>query len=237
MYILPAIDLYDSKVVRLYKGQYNQMTIYSNNPLEKVSEFEKAGAEWIHIVDLEGARDGTTANIETISSIANNCSVKFEVGGGIRNEQVVETYINVGASRVILGTAAIENPEFLSAMVDKYGDKIAVGVDCKDGKVMTKGWLETNGVLCDDFCEKLENMGVSTIICTDISKDGALKGPNFELYERLKSKFKMNIIASGGISTIDDIAKLRELDVYGTIVGKAYYSGNVDLKEAVEVSR
>lgn len=233
MYILPAIDLYNGCAVRLSKGDYNQMKIYSDNPPVFAEEFQKSGAEYLHVVDLEGAKDGTTANYETVKAIINKTDMKVEIGGGIRSDEVIKKYIDAGAARVILGTAAVKDREFLKRSVDKYGEKIAVGVDIRDGFVAIKGWLEVTGLECFDFCKELQDMGVKTAICTDISKDGMLGGTNTELYKKLNERFDINIIASGGVSSIADVKKLSEMNMYGAILGKALYEGAVDLKEAV----
>lgn len=237
MNIFPAIDLYNGKAVRLFKGDYNQMTVYSENPLSVAKEFEKFGAEHIHLVDLEGAKDGTTPNIDVVKEIASNTSLFTEIGGGIRNMQTVEKYFNCGVDRVILGTAAVIDENFLKEAVKTYKDRIAVGVDIKDGYVAIKGWLEKSEYNCFEFCEKMQNFGVKYLICTDISKDGAMQGTNRELYNELSKQFSLNITASGGVSSIEDILALRKLNLYGAIIGKAYYIGAIDLKEALEVAK
>ena len=237
MNIFPAIDLYSGKAVRLFKGDYSKMTVYSENPLEVARDFEQKGAEFIHLVDLEGAKDGTTPNFETIKSIAENTRLFTEIGGGIRSMETVEKYLGAGVDRVILGTAAVENQDFLKAAVNKYGEKIAVGVDIKDGFVAVKGWTEASSYSCFDFCEKMRETGVKTLICTDISKDGAMQGTNRELYCELAEKFDIDIVASGGVSTLDDIKALKKLGLYGAIIGKAYYIGAIDLKEALEAAK
>jgi len=237
MLIFPAIDLYEKKAVRLYKGDYAQMTVYSENPLEVAMGFKNAGAEYIHMVDLEGAKDGTTPNFDIVASVAKNSGLNVEIGGGIRNEETVARYIDAGVMRVILGTAALNDPDFLESVCKKYGDKIAVGADLKDGQVAVKGWLETSNVSGMDFLARMQNLGVKTVICTDISRDGAMRGTNRELYKTLSEKFSMDIVASGGVSTIDDVKALREMDIYGAIVGKAIYTGDIDLKKAIEVAR
>lgn len=238
MLILPAIDLYDKKAVRLYKGDYEQMTVYSNNPIEIAKKFEQCGATFIHTVDLEGAKKGcVTENIEIIKQIINETSLKVEIGGGIRDEKTVEEYLSAGVSRVILGTAAVTDREFLCTMVEKYAEKIAVGVDIKDGFVAIKGWTEKSALTTDEFFSYLCSIGVKTIICTDISKDGAMQGTNRELYKELSKKYNVDIVASGGVSSIEDIKALREMELYGAILGKAYYIGAVDLKEAIEVAK
>ena len=237
MFIFPAIDLFEGKAVRLLKGDYDKMTVYSDNPAEFAKDFEKNGASHLHIVDLEGAKYGTTPNLETVKAIVNSANMFTEIGGGIRSIEVIEKYIDAGVDRVILGTAAVNDEKFLKEALLKYGDKIAVGVDIKDGYVAVKGWTESSGIPFMEFCEKMEKLGVSCIICTDISKDGAMQGTNRELYKELSEKYPMDIVASGGVSSIDDIKALRDMDLYGAILGKAYYIGAVDLKEAVEVAK
>lgn len=237
MNIFPAIDLYEHKAVRLFKGDYAEMTVYSDNPIEIARDFEAKGAKFIHIVDLEGAKNGETPNFDTVKEIANETGLFCEIGGGIRSLDTVEKYLNAGLDRVILGTAAVNDGEFLRTAVSKYGDKIAVGVDIKDGFVAVKGWTEKSGYSCFDFCEKMRKIGVKTLICTDISRDGAMRGTNRQLYKELSEKFDMNITASGGVSSLEDIKALRELNLYGAIIGKAYYIGAIDLKEALEAAK
>ena len=237
MFILPAIDLYDKKAVRLYKGDYEKMTVYSENPIEVALAFRAAGAEYIHMVDLEGALDGTTPNFDIVAQVAKESGLKVEIGGGIRTEETVKRYLDVGVERVILGTAALMDEAFLQDMVDKYGAHIAVGVDCRDGYVAIKGWTEVSNVSCEDFLSKLQTMGVRTVICTDISKDGAMSGTNRELYKHLNETFDLNLIASGGVTDLSDIEALRDMGMYGAIVGKAYYTGAIDLKEALEKAK
>ena len=237
MLILPAIDLYDKKAVRLYKGDYNEMTVYSNNPIEIARKFQECGATFIHMVDLEGAKNGTTPNIDEVRKVVDYTDLKVEIGGGIRDEKTVQKYVDIGVERVILGTAAVTDDEFLRKMVAKYKDAIAVGVDLKDGYVAIKGWTEKSALTADEFFAHLSDIGVKTVICTDISKDGAMQGTNRELYKELSEKYTMDIVASGGVSSIDDIKALREMNLYGAILGKAYYIGAVDLKEAVEVAK
>ena len=237
MKLFPAIDLYDGKAVRLFKGDYSQMTVYSENPIEIARDFEQKGAKYIHLVDLQGAKDGTTPNIDIVKQIANETSLFTEIGGGIRSMETVKKYLDSGVDRVILGTAAVTNPDFLKTAVETYGEKIAVGVDVKDGLVAIKGWVEKSEYSCFEFCEKMQNLGVKTIICTDISKDGAMQGTNRLLYKELSQKFSLDITASGGVSSIDDIKALRELDLYGAIIGKAYYVGAIDLEEALEAAK
>ena len=237
MYIFPAIDLYDGKAVRLERGDYNRMTVYSDNPLEFAREFAASGAEFLHTVDLEGAKDGTTPNLSIVTELAAKSGLKVQVGGGIRNEEIVKRYLDAGVERVIIGTAAVTNPEFLCEMVDKYKSHIAVGVDIKDGMAAIKGWVEKSELTCYDLFDRLSQAGVETVICTDISKDGMLSGTNTELYRDIMSKYKINLIASGGVTTIDDVRELRAMNTYGAILGKALYQNTIDLKEAVEVAR
>ena len=236
MNIFPAIDLVGGKAVRLYKGDYSQMTIYSDNPLEIIKDFENSGAKFAHIVDLEGAKNGDTPNLETIERLVKNSSLFIEVGGGIRSMEVIEKYISIGVKRVILGTVALQNEEFLISALQKFGDKIAVGVDIKDGFVAIKGWTEKSKVKAFDFLEKLDKLGVKTVICTDISKDGAMVGTNHALYEEMSKRLSLDIIASGGVSTIEDIERLTKLGIYGAIIGKAYYTKAIDLKQAIGVA-
>ena len=237
MLIFPAIDLYNGCAVRLLKGDYDNMTIYSDNPLEIAKKFQEAGAEYIHMVDLEGAKEGTTPNLSVVESVVKNTNLKVEIGGGIRSMEVVEKYRKIGVSRVILGTAAVEDETFLKEAVKKYGDFIAVGADIKDGFVAIKGWVEKSNITCDEFFKQLSEIGVKTVICTDVSKDGAMQGTNRQLYRDLSQEFSMDIVASGGVSSIDDIIALRTLDLYAAIVGKAYYLGAIDLKTAIEVAK
>jgi phosphoribosylformimino-5-aminoimidazole carboxamide ribotide isomerase len=233
MLIFPAIDLYDGKAVRLYKGDYNQMTVYSENPPELAEAFRAAGATHMHLVDLEGAKTGETPNLETIRRIRETVPLFIEVGGGVRNMEVVERYLDAGINRVILGTAAVTDPSFLRVAVSKHGEKIAVGVDIKDGKVAIRGWTEKSAFDAFAFCRELQKIGVRTIICTDVSKDGAMQGTNRALYGELSKELNIDIIASGGVSTIEDIKALRALELYGAIIGKAYYTGAIDLREAI----
>ena len=237
MIIFPAIDLYEGKAVRLYKGDYAQMTVYSETPHLIAKDFMDKGATHIHLVDLEGAKTGETPNIETIKKIVKNCSLFVEVGGGIRSMQVIDKYISIGVNRVILGTAAVVDEQFLQDAVAKYGDKIAVGVDLKDGYVAIKGWTEKSDLEAFEFCKKLQDLGVKTVICTDISKDGAMQGENHSLYKSLSEKFDINFIASGGVSSIEDVEKLAKQGTYGAIIGKAYYTGAIDLAQAVGVAK
>ena len=237
MILFPAIDLFEGKAVRLYKGDYAKMTVYSEHPEEIARDFTACGATHIHLVDLEGARSGETPNLDTVLKIRENTGLFCEIGGGIRSMEIVERYLSAGLDRVILGTAAIENENFLRRAVEKYGDKIATGADIRDGYVSVKGWTEQSGVTLEAFCEKMEEIGVSTVICTDISRDGAMRGTNREMYRMLSKKYRLNITASGGVSTLEDVRSLRAMNLYGAIIGKAYYTGDINLKEAVEVCK
>ncbi len=237
MLIYPAIDLYGGKAVRLYKGNYDEMTVYSDNPLEIAKDFEICGCTHIHMVDLEGAKLGTTPNFDTVCNVKKNTGLFLEIGGGIRSMEVIDKYISEGVDRVILGTAAVTEEGFVERAVAKYGSKIAVGIDIKDGFVAIKGWTEKSELCAFDFCERMQAAGIKTLICTDISKDGAMQGTNHGLYRELFEKFNIQIIASGGVSSIEDVRKLSELDLYGAIIGKAYYTGAIDLRAAVEVAK
>lgn len=236
MYIYPAIDLYEGKAVRLYKGDYAQMTVYSENPAEVAKAFAQAGSKHIHLVDLEGAKKGVPANLDTIQKIMSAADLFVEVGGGIRTMETIESYLSIGVDRVILGTAAVTDPAFLEEALAKYGEKIAVGVDLKDGYVAIKGWTEKSQLTADAFFEKMQKLGVKTVICTDISRDGAMKGTNRELYKELSAKYAIDLIASGGVSSLEDVEALAAMDLHGAIIGKAYYIGAIDLKTAIEVA-
>ena len=237
MLIYPAIDLFEGKAVRLFRGDYAQMTVYSENPPEIALDFKSCGATYMHIVDLEGAKSGTTPNFETVCAIKNAAGLFCEVGGGIRSMDTIEKYISAGIDRVILGTAAVTEKGFVEEAVGKYGDRIAVGIDIKDGYVAIKGWTEKSELTAFDFCDKMQKIGVRTLICTDISKDGAMQGTNHSLYNELMEKFNMQIIASGGVSSMEDVERLSKNNMYGAIIGKAYYTGAIDLKKAIEVAK
>lgn len=237
MKLFPAIDLYGGKAVRLYKGDYEKMTVYSDEPLRVAQDFAACGAQNIHLVDLEGARSGQTPNLKTVGRIVRESGLFCEVGGGIRSRETIARYLDAGVSRVILGTAAVRDPEFLERAVSEYGERIAVGVDLRDGYVAVNGWTQTSTFSCDVFMARLEALGVSTVICTDISRDGAMKGTNHALYAHLKACFGVNVIASGGVSSLEDVIRLKDAGAYGAIIGKAYYTGAIDLKKAIEVSQ
>lgn len=237
MRIFPAIDMYDKKAVRLYKGDYSNMTVYSDDPVSVALDFEKQGAEYVHLVDLEGAKLGTTPNIDVVEKIVKSTSLFVEIGGGIRNMEVLDRYFSVGVSRCILGTAAVSDAEFLSAAVKRYGEKIAVSADVKDGYVAIKGWVEKSEYTLDAFLEMLTDVGVRTVILTDISKDGAMRGTNRELYKSVSEKYGIDFIASGGVSSMDDVSALAELGIYGAIIGKAYYVGAINLSDAIKEAK
>lgn len=237
MLIFPAIDLYRGSAVRLYQGEYSKMTVYSDRPWELAERFCADGATCLHLVDLEGAKDGTAPNLDTVRKILSRKSLFCEVGGGIRSEETVCRYLDAGVDRVILGTAAVTDEPFLCRMVERYREKIAVGVDIKDGRIAIRGWTETADTEVFAFCDRLQEIGVRTLICTDVSKDGTLQGTNRSLYRQLSERFSMQIVASGGISGLEDIRALRKMDLYAAIVGKAYYTGAISIREAIEVAK
>ena len=237
MYVFPAIDLYEGKAVRLYKGDYTQMTVYSEHPEEIGRDFAALGATHAHLVDLEGAKSGATPNLDTVLRIKETAGLFCEIGGGIRNMETVRKYLSAGLDRVILGTAAVEDPTFLRKALDEYGDQIAVGVDVRDGFVAVKGWTEKSAMAFMDFCRDMERIGVKTLICTDISRDGAMRGTNREMYRMLSESLGLQITASGGVSTLEDVKSLRDMNLYGAIIGKAYYTGDIDLKKAIEIAK
>ena len=237
MKIFPAIDLYGGKAVRLYKGDYSNMTVYSDDPISIAKDFEASGAECIHIVDLEGARLGGTPNFETVRRIAENTSLFCEVGGGIRSREAVERYLGIGLGRVILGTAAVNDEKFLISALERYGERIAVGADIRDGKIAVKGWLERSEYDVYSFFERMQSLGVKTVICTDVSKDGAMQGTNLTLYRELSKRYSVGIVASGGVSSLSDVKALSEMSLEGAIIGKAYYTGDVNLKEAIALTK
>ncbi|MDR0916126.1 MAG: 1-(5-phosphoribosyl)-5-[(5-phosphoribosylamino)methylideneamino]imidazole-4-carboxamide isomerase [Oscillospiraceae bacterium] len=234
MILLPAIDLFGGKVVRLTRGDYAQMTVYSDDPALTAAGFRKSGASWLHVVDLEGARDGGTPNIAVVEQLIRESGLRVEIGGGVRTREVAERYLDAGAARVILGTAAVYDDELLRGLLRDFGERIAVGVDVRDGYVAVRGWTELSAFTARDFCEKMRDIGVATIILTDISKDGLLSGANLELYREMQS-LGVNIVASGGVTTIDDVAALRDIGLYGAILGRALYAGTLDLGAAVKL--
>lgn len=233
MQIFPATDILGGKVVRLTKGDYNQVKIYADSPAEMALEFMKDGATNLHMVDLDGAKDGTPVNFEAIKEAAKIDGLFIEVGGGIRNMQRIEDYLSLGVKRVILGTAAIRNYPFVEEAVKKFGNAVAVGVDAKEGFVAVSGWQETTNVNSVEFCKKLRDTGVSTVIYTDISKDGMLSGTNLEIYKELSQIKGLDIVASGGITFADELKTLNKMGIYGAIVGKAVYEGKLSLKDAL----
>ena len=237
MVIFPAIDILEGKAVRLLKGDYNKVTVYSDDPCSVARTFASKGCKAIHIVDLDGAREGSAVNMDVVRAIAQIPDILSEIGGGIRNMDTVCRYLDAGISRVILGTAALEDPVFLKEAVRRFGQRIAVGVDMKDGKVAVKGWLETSSKDGLEFLRELEDMGVGAAIVTDISRDGAMRGANLELYRTIAGCCSMDITASGGVSTLDDLRALKQTGVYGAIIGKAYYTGAIDLREAIKTAQ
>ena len=237
MLIFPAIDLVDRKAVRLYKGDYEQMTVYSDDPVAVAKEMERRGARCLHLVDLEGARDGGTPNLAVAERIARETELFTELGGGIRDMATVERCLEAGIDRVILGTAAVENEELLRDAIRAFGGRIAVGADVRDGVIAVRGWLRKTDWTLERFMEHMQELGVRTVICTDISRDGAMRGTNRELYRTLAERCSVDITASGGVSTLEDIRALRAMGLYAAIVGKAYYTGDISLPEAIEVAR
>lgn len=237
MLIFPAIDMYGGQVVRLFRGDYRQMTVYDKDPVSVARRFEAAGATCLHTVDLEGAEIGTTPHLPIICRILSETSLFVEIGGGIRSDAVLDAYMKTGVHRAILGTAAIEDEAFLCRALDKYGERIAVGADLADGFVAVRGWREKTSCTADDFFARMQKLGVRTIICTDISRDGAMRGTNRELYASLSKKYAVNLVASGGVSSAEDIRALADLDLYGAILGKALYEGALTLPEALRLAR
>ena len=233
MILVPAIDLYGGKAVRLYKGDYSQMTVYDSNPIDTARKFKKAGATHMHLVDLEGAKTGDTPNFETICRLTRDSGLFTQVGGGIRTLELAGRYLRAGVSRVIFGTAAVTDPGLCREAAQEFGARAAVGVDIRDGMVAIRGWTEKSNYELEEFCEKMQAAGIETLICTDISRDGAMRGTNLALYRRLSTQYQMNIIASGGVSSLSDIRALRDMGLYGAILGKAYYTGAVSLPEAL----
>lgn len=237
MIILPAIDLIDGQVVRLFKGDYGKKTVYADDPLSVALGFKSAGAEYLHVVDLDGAKEGSNPNFAVVSELAQRSGLKVEIGGGIRNEETIKRYLDAGVARVILGTVALTDPDFTASMIAEYGPAIAVGLDLKGGKVATRGWLDVSDTDGLSYCRKLDEMGVRTVICTDISKDGAMSGTNLELYKQMAGSFRFDTIASGGVTGIDDVTALVSYGVYGAILGKALYTGAIDLKAALAAAK
>lgn len=236
MIVLPAIDLKDGNCVRLLKGDYSTVHKVAESPLETALAFQEQGASWIHMVDLDGAKDGIRKNHEIILRVCEQTSLDVEVGGGIRDMEAVDFYLENGAARVILGSAAVKNKQLVVDAVKKYGEKIAVGIDAKDGLACAEGWLDNSGVDFITLAKEMEKIGVSKIIFTDISKDGMLSGPNLVQLDELKASVSCDIIASGGVSNLKDIINLAELNIYGAIAGKAIYTGDLKLSDAIKIS-
>ncbi len=235
MIILPAIDIKNGKCVRLKQGKFSEVKVYSEDVVKMAKKWSAKGCDYLHVVDLDGAKDGESKNFELINKIANEIDVPVQVGGGIRSQEIVDKFLNAGVNRVILGTIAIENIDFVKKMVEKYGDRIIISIDAKNGYVATKGWTEISKIKALDFINELKAVGIKTIVYTDILKDGMMNGPNFEIYEMLSKEIDINIIASGGISSVEDVKKIKGLGLYGCIVGKALYNGAVTLDELLEV--
>jgi len=233
MILFPAIDIRDGKCVRLIQGDYDQEIIYNDSPTAMALEWEKQGADYIHVVDLDGAKTGNSLNREAIQAIAKGVSIPIQVGGGIRTMEIIDAHIASGVSRVIIGTAAIQDKPFLKQAVEKYGDKIAVSIDARKGFVATDGWTETSDVMAVDLLHELELIGVKTVIYTDILKDGMMQGPNFHELEMMDKASSIDIVASGGVSTEENIIELRELNLYGAIIGKALYEGKISLEKVL----
>ena len=237
MILFPTIDLIEGKAVRLYQGDYSRKTVYGNDPAETAYAFARAGADYIHLVDLDGAKSGKRENAELIASIAASVSVPVEAGGGIRTFEDIQYYIENGVSRVILGRAAVNDEELLKKALERYGSRIAVGMDCRDGYVRTAGWLQESSCYYLDFAGKMERLGVRTLIFTDISRVGTLQGPNLEMLGHLKTHSGCDFVASGGVHDLEDIRRLSDMDLYGAIIGKALYTGDISLKAAIETAR
>ena len=237
MLIYPAIDLVGGQAVRLVKGDYAQLTVYNPDPVSVARDFAACGATHMHMVDLEGARDGGTPNFAVIAAVKREAGLFCEVGGGVRDLETIGRYLSAGIDRVILGTSAVNDRAFLLAALSAFGEKIAVGADVRGGYVAVKGWTEKSAFTLNEFAAQMEKDGVRTLICTDVSKDGAMQGVNLAMYKELKAKFPFELVASGGVTTIGDLLALKELGLSGAIVGKAYYEGRIDLREAIEVTK
>ena len=233
MKLFPAIDIKDKHVVRLSQGDFTRQKIYHNNPLEVAQKFQAAGSNWLHIVDLDGAKDGVSENIGITQEIIAKTDLKIQLGGGIRTAQAVKSWLDVGLHRVIIGSAAVGNLEFVKKLITEYDEKICIGVDAKNGNVATHGWLKDSGVDSFEFCQQLEEIGIQTIVYTDISKDGMMQGPNFGAYEKLVQETNLQIIASGGVSSLKDLERLSEIGLYGAILGRSLYEGAFTLREAM----
>jgi phosphoribosylformimino-5-aminoimidazole carboxamide ribotide isomerase len=235
MIVFPAIDILDGQAVRLYQGDYQQKTVYEDNPLRAAQRFEIDGATHLHLVDLDGAKEGLTRNFDTITRVVRESGLFVQLGGGIRDMQSAQKYLSCGVGRIILGTAAVEDPGFLKEAVQAFGDKLAVGVDIRDGQVATKGWTHTSTLGMEDLLDSLSELGVATLIATDISRDGAMRGTNLSLYAQITRQWGFQVIASGGVTTLKDVEALNDLDLYGVIIGRALYTGDIALTDALEV--
>lgn len=237
MIIYPAVDVREGKCVRLTQGEFNKETVYADNPVEMALKWEKAGAQYLHVVDLDGARTGKSQNIAVISEIAGKIGIPVQLGGGIRTIEMIENFLNEGIKRVILGTSAVKDPELVKRAVNTFENNVVIGIDAKDGMVAIEGWEKTSEFKAVDFAKKMEDLGVKTIIYTDISRDGMLTGPNLKAMEEMVKAVGIDIIASGGVGKIEDIKNLKEVGVSGAIVGRALYTGDVDLKQAIDIGR
>ncbi|MDF2522820.1 MAG: 1-(5-phosphoribosyl)-5-((5-phosphoribosylamino)methylideneamino) imidazole-4-carboxamide isomerase [Clostridiales bacterium] len=237
MIIYPAIDIKDGKCVRLQQGSFDAVTVYSDNPAEMARKWEECGASWLHTVDLDGARGGNPINLPVVGEIAKSVKMPVQMGGGIRNLKVIESAIENGISRVILGTSAVNDPQFVKEALRKFEKSIVIGIDAKDEKVAIEGWEKLSSFTAAEFAKRMEDLGAGTIIYTDISTDGMLKGPNLKAMEQMLKAVSMDVIASGGVSKLQDIKDLKEVGVAGVIVGKALYTGNLDLREAIEAAK
>lgn len=233
MILFPAIDIKDNKCVRLIQGKFDRVSVYSGDPVDMAKKWESMGAEYLHVVDLDGAKNEGFQNRKSIEKIAKSIKIPMQTGGGIRNEERIKNLIDIGVSRVIVGTMAIENQELLTELAKIYKEKLAVSIDALNGKVATRGWQEVGNVDSIEICNFLESIGIETLVYTDISKDGMLAGPNFKIYEELSKKTGLDIIASGGVTTIEDIQKLKEMNLYGAIIGKALYENKLDFTDAL----
>ena len=236
MIIYPAVDIKDGKCVRLLQGRFSDVTVYSDNPLDMAKKWEEAGAEYLHVVDLDGARTGKSKNSDIITEIAAAVKMPVQLGGGIRSMETIEDYLSKGIQRVILGTSAVKDPEFVKIALEKYGERVVIGIDAKDGIVAIEGWEKTSDFTAVDFARKMVELGARTIIYTDIAQDGTLNGPNLKSMKEMIDSVEAEIIASGGVGSLQDIKNLKEINAQGVIVGKALYTGAVDLKEAIKIA-
>ncbi|MBD5132990.1 MAG: 1-(5-phosphoribosyl)-5-[(5-phosphoribosylamino)methylideneamino]imidazole-4-carboxamide isomerase [Clostridiales bacterium] len=233
MILLPAIDMKDGRCVRLKKGEFSTVSQVADNAMETAKAFAAAGAKWIHMVDLDGARGGARQNFPIISEVIRQSGLLVELGGGIKTCEDVDAVAEAGVARMVIGSAAVTNPQVVDYAVEQYGDRVAVGIDCLDGRVRTAGWERDSGLSGLDLARRMEEKGVKTLIYTDIATDGMLSGPSFDQLAALQKAVRCNIVASGGVTTIDDVKRLRDMGLYGAIIGKAYYAGTLDLAEAI----